>query len=113
MNAYYDFERKGTMASYVAERESLYEDSTVSAEMVLPDSALTWHLLQKAHITKGQRRIIFAQVGGNYSRYTEIKTVLLKVRSYDESYTTMWSGTDSSGFSLSQPVWRAWNGQQD
>ena len=79
------------MAEYVADGKSLYADSTVAAEMVLSDPALPWHLLQGAHISKEERRVILAQVGGAYSRCSEVKASPLKLTPYDKMYVTMWT----------------------
>ncbi len=103
------------MAEYIADRESLCEDSTVAAEMVLSDSALTWHLLQGAHISKEERRLILAHAGGDYSRYSEVKALMLKLTPCDKTYVAMWTdGAPGDGFKNDAPgcgdnAWSAWH----
>ena len=91
MDTFYDCVRAGTVAGCIADRESLYGGNTAAADMVLSDSVLTWHVLQGVHISEEERRLILPHVGGDYSRYNEVKVLLSKSTPCDKTYVTMWA----------------------
>ena len=76
LDRFYDLQRKGRMAEYLADFLQVYSDAQIGAGLGLDDSSLTWHLLKGAHVSTEERRIIMAQVGGNYSRFQDIYNLL-------------------------------------